>query len=228
MPSVRGTGVPKSQQIRLAKALSTARDRVFGHLCITQRKDAKSKNWLYALAPQDESGDPDIHHGRSGGPSPSPAGPSQLDLLPDRSPASGSAAPSMLPQGPSQGHSTESRAVCAPTYRPHTAGHTARPTEAHSTIPGPPAVCAVCSACPPRPTCARADAHACMCAHTHGEGGFDIPHPPHIPPDSADPSESKTSDDQSSAVCGRYVVEHTADLSQFGDPDDEPGGEDDP
>ncbi|MDX2177665.1 MAG: hypothetical protein SF028_14475, partial [Candidatus Sumerlaeia bacterium] len=216
MPAVRGTGVAKSQQIRLAKALSSARDRVFGGLRIVQRKDSKSKNWLYALAESDGDRPNDD--------------PEQLDLLPAETQPDASRG-STLGSSPQQSgvqHPMEARegaAVCAPACREHTA----LASDVESGRYGYVAVCAVCSPDPHARVIAR------MCAHTHACEGDAIPPMPDIPPEPADASSDESSEE---AVCRRYVGRHAADgawphgasppidLAAFDDPD--PDGPDPP
>lgn len=205
MPSVRGSGLPKAQHMRLAKALSNARDRVFGYLRIVQSKDLKVKACLYALVTQDP-GESDPHNYRSGGASASPKGPSQLDLLPD----------------------DDSRRVVPDTTRLPPAGPPANATPANSIAGDDPSGLAGGAGGSPRPTCARAGAH--IHAHTR-EIDFHPPHHPHHPPDSAEHSECGTCDADNLAGGGRVVPvppAKDADLSQFADPDDEPGEEDEP
>jgi hypothetical protein len=207
MPSVRGSGLPKAQHMRLAKALSNARDRVFGCLRIVQSKDLKVKACLYALVTQDP-GESNPHPDRSGGANPLSEGPSQLDLLPDDDP---------------------SRRVVPDTTRQPPAGPPANATQANSNAGEAPSELAGGAGGSPRPPCARAGAHAH--AHTRAENDFHPPHHTHHTPGSAEDSESEGYDTGGLAGGQRVVPgppARAADLSQFADPDDEPSEEDDP
>jgi hypothetical protein len=218
MPAVRGTGVAKTQHMRLARALSTARDRVFGDLRIVQSKDPRSKTCYYALQPVDDDGS------RNGSACSAPTEPSQLELLDElgRNEGDVSAASSV----------TEAAGgVCGwwgGTTRRPPAGPPANGSAVESMPEEAPQKVAGGAGGPTHPyACASARMHAR--AHTRG-GGTDLDHP-HHPPGSADASDSETYEARKLAGGPRVVggdhppavhgsgTSPPIDLAAFGDPD---------
>lgn len=180
MLQVRGTGTTKSQQIRLGKGLSGARDRVFGHLQIEVDFDAKTKAQTYRLIRLD--GDPTRKEATGQG-----------DLFPEGD----------VEESQEAGCRSGYPAGCSQTSRQHPASDSAPLSHSKSMDCKLPAGSAGYAGYDNPHACAHAGTRdinnnthnmelpsesARVRAHAHGPTGENIPH---IPPDAADDSKQK-------------------------------------